>query len=55
MVGRFDSPRDRTPVWEPEPLHIPVYDPSLRRRDPSEQETPEDDDLPGSHVVVFDL
>jgi hypothetical protein len=40
-------------AWEPEPLRVPAEPPPRKNR--SLEETDDDLDLPGSHVVVIDL
>ena len=61
-MGRSHGPREprrRTPVWQPEPLHIPADPPARRIRPPDDtvesDETGGDEDRPGSHVIVIDL
>jgi hypothetical protein len=60
-MGRTHGPRDpreRRPVWEPEPLHLPVDRPQPRRRAPrgdDDASTDDDVDRTGSYVVVIDL
>lgn len=45
------------PVWQPEPLHLPVYDPAkhdfYRERLPRGEQR--DERLPGSNVIVIEL
>jgi len=59
-MGRAHGPRDpreRRPVWEPEPLHVPADRPAPRHRSPrADDVAPDDgDDRTGSHVIVIDL
>lgn len=45
----------KTPPWEPEPLHLPVYAPNLEHaRDRQPAEAPPPDPQP-SRVIVIDL
>ncbi|HEY8142896.1 MAG TPA: hypothetical protein VIG06_09495 [Kofleriaceae bacterium] len=60
-MGRAHGPRDpreRRPVWEPEPLHAPVDRPVPRQRNPRADDDASTDDAgdrTGSHVIVIDL
>jgi hypothetical protein len=64
-MGRSHGPREprrRTPVWQPEPLHIPVDRPPPRQirqpdgdADGADRDDRDDDDRPGTHVIVIDL
>jgi len=60
-MGRAHGPRDpreRRPVWEPEPLHVPADRPAPRQRSPQADDDASSDDggdRTGSYVVVIDL
>ena len=53
-----DDPRTELPQWEPEPLHLPIDEPSEAERRWRGNRNPSGDDqegVPGSHVIVIDL
>ncbi|HUS64320.1 MAG TPA: hypothetical protein VMZ28_07240 [Kofleriaceae bacterium] len=60
-MGRSHGPREprrRMPVWQPEPLHIPVDEPPrrhIRQPDDTDDADGDEDDRPGTHVIVIDL
>lgn len=46
------------PVWQPEPLHIPADEPprrQIRQPDDTGDADGDEDDRPGTHVIVIDL